>query len=252
LGKKGGNRRLKRMKAPAFWPIPRKEATWTAKPSPGPHNSSRCLTLLIVVRDILGLARTYKEVKLLLSEEKILVDGKPRRDFKFPVGIMDVIEMPATESFYRVLPNKKGLILHPVDEEEAAFKVCRIEDKRTLKNGLFQLNLHDGRNVVAVDEETEDQPFPVADLNTYDVLKMALPEQEIIDYHSIDEASYAIVTGGKNIGRHGKITSIDRNQGLQPRIVTLQDLEGVVFQTVLDYVFALGDEESWVSLPEVA
>lgn len=63
LGKKGGRRHLKRKPAPKTWPIHRKEQVWTIKPRPGPHPISRCLPLTLVVRDILGFAKTRKELE---------------------------------------------------------------------------------------------------------------------------------------------------------------------------------------------
>jgi len=252
MGKKGGDKRLKRMKAPAFWPIPRKKHLWTAKPSPGPHKLDRCLTLLLVIRDILGLASTYKEAKIILAERKVKVDGKSRRDLRFPIGVMDVVEIPSTGEFYRILPTRKGLALHPVDKEEAAFKLCRIEDKRSVKNGMIQLNLHDGRNLVIGKEKLEGLSYSPSDLKTYDALKITIPKQQVLSHLSFSVESYAIITGGKNIGRYGKVTEIDRGQGLRPKITTLQDDEGNNFQTIREYVFPLGEEKALISLPEVA
>lgn len=252
MGKKGGDKRLKRMKAPAFWPIPRKKHLWTSKPSPGPHKSDRCLTLLLVIRDILGLARTYKEAKIILAEQKVKVDGKSRRDLRFPVGIMDVVEIPGTGRFYRVLPTRKGLALHPVDEEETTFKLCRIEGKRSVKNGLIQLNLHDGRNLVVGEDKLEELSYSPSDLKTYDALKIAIPKQQVLSHLPFGVESYAIMTGGKNIGRYGKVTEIDQGQGLRPKIVTLQDGEGNNLQTIIEYIFPLGEEKALISLPEVA
>ncbi|UCD72583.1 MAG: 30S ribosomal protein S4e [Candidatus Bathyarchaeota archaeon] len=251
MGKKGGDKRLKRMKAPAFWPIPRKRDLWTAKPSPGPHRSSRCLTLLTVIRDILNLTKTYKETRMVLSEEKVKVDGKSRRDMKFPIGVMDVVEIPDAESYYRILPSRKGLTLHSVDREEAVFKLCRIENKSSLDEALFQLNLHDGRNIIVGDKEAEEQDHLASNMKTFDVLKIGMPRQELLDHLSFDVGSYAIVTEGKNAGRHGKVVAIDREHGLRPKIVTLEDVSGNNFQTILEYVFAIGIEEPWISLPEV-
>jgi small subunit ribosomal protein S4e len=251
MGKKGGDKRLKRMKAPAFWQIPRKKDLWTAKPSPGPHRSSQCLTLLTVIRDILGLAKTYKETRIILSEERVKVDGKPRRSMKFPVGIMDLIEIPDAESYYRLLPSQKGLTLHPVDRDEAVFKLCRVENKTSMKGDTYQLNLHDGRNIVVDNNETEEQKYIASDLKTHDVLKMGVPKPELLDHLSFDVGSYAIVTGGKNIGRHGKVVTVDRGHGLRPKIVTLEDVSDNSYQTILEYVFPVGLEEPWISLPEV-
>jgi len=251
MGKKGGDKRLKRMKAPAFWPIPRKRDLWAAKPAPGPHRSGHSLPLLVVVRDILGLARTYREARIILAEQKVKVDGKPRTDLKFPVGIMDVVEIPEAGRRYRMLPSPEVLSLHPVSTEEAGFKLCRIEGKKSLKGGLFQLNLHDGRTLI-VGEESGEGLYPASSLKTFDVLKIALPEQQVLGYFSFNLGSYAIVVGGKNIGRHGKMVELSQERGLQPKIVTIEDDKGNRFQTVLEYVFSLGEQERSISLPEVS
>ncbi|HDM89168.1 MAG TPA: 30S ribosomal protein S4e, partial [Candidatus Bathyarchaeota archaeon] len=113
MGKKGGSLHLKREASPPFWPIHRKKFVWTVKPRPGPHPVSRCIPLLLIIRDILGFAETRKEAKKIISQGKILVDGRVRRDDRYPVGLMDVVSIPELKMNYRVLPFKKGLTLHP-------------------------------------------------------------------------------------------------------------------------------------------
>ena len=135
MGRKGKTGRLKRNPAPSFWPIHRKEYTWVVKPSAGPHSLENCLSLTLVLRDILGVAKTKKEAGMILSEGKVVVDGKVRRKADFPVGLMDVISLSDLKKFYRVLPSHKGLFLNPVSKEEAEFKLCRVEDKTTVPNG---------------------------------------------------------------------------------------------------------------------
>ncbi|MDH5623940.1 MAG: 30S ribosomal protein S4e, partial [Candidatus Bathyarchaeota archaeon] len=63
----------------------------------------------------------------------------------------------------------------------------------------------------------------------------------------------AIIIGGKNIGKYGKITAIEEKPGQKRRelLVTIEDKNGNQFQTVLNFVFVLGDTEPSISLPEV-
>jgi len=68
LGRKGESGHLKRKPAPKMWPIHRKEAVWTVRPKPGPHSISRSLPLALIVRDILGFAKTVKEAKNIISQ----------------------------------------------------------------------------------------------------------------------------------------------------------------------------------------
>ena len=113
--------------------------------------------LLIVVRDILKVADNAREAKIIINNGDILVDGRARKDYKYPVGFMDVIEIPKSEKVYRVLPDHKGrLVLHSISKKNAEFKLCMITDKTTIKGGKTQLNLHDGRNSI-VDKDIQVQ-----------------------------------------------------------------------------------------------
>ena len=229
----------------------RKEETWTIKPMPGPHPISRCLPLALVIRDILGFAKTRKEAGTIISQGKIRVDGKARREKSFPIGLMDVISIPEIEKSYRILPSEKGLILHPIEKEETTFKICRIENKTTLKDGHVQLNLHDGRNIKI---QVKDPLKPEEDVyKTLNSLKVSIPDLEVLEYIKLNEGTPAVIVGGKNIGAHGKIVSIEERTGQKRRnfLVTIEDKKKNRFQTTLDFVFVVGNKTPSISLPEV-
>jgi len=250
LGKKGGKKHLKRKPAPIFWPIHRKESIWTVKPIPGPHPLSRCIPLALIVRDMLEIAKTRKEAKTIISQEKIKVNGKVKREELFPVGLMDVISIPDTEKAYRVLPSEKGLILHPIGTDEAGFKLCRIENKTAVRGGHLQLNLHDGTSMLI---RVKDPKKPEEDVyQTLDTLKLSIPDQEVTGHMKLTVGAPAIIIGGKNIGKYGKITAIEEKPSQKRRdlLVTIEDKNGNRFQTTLNFVFVLGDTEPSISLLE--
>jgi small subunit ribosomal protein S4e len=252
LGKKGGSTGLKRKPAPRFWPIHRKEFTWVVKPFPGPHSLQNCLPLAIVLRDILGFAKTRKEAKTIVSQGKVHVDGKIRRKDNFPVGLMDVISIPDADKNFRIIPSKKGLILHPISKEEAAIKLCRIEDRTVIKNGQVQLNLHDGSNLLA---KVADPKNPQEDVcKTLDTIKLSLPGRQILEHVKMKEKGFAIITGGKNIGKLGKIVEIEKAEGKKRRnsFVTIEDAKGNRYQTILNFIFTIGETQPIISLPEEA
>lgn len=252
MGKKGGRRHLKRKPAPEFWPIHRKEATWTIKPNPGPHTISSCVPLTLVVRDLLGFAKTRKEVRRIISDEKIMVDAKVQREEAFPTGLMDVVSIPDADKWYRLLPFEKGLTLHSINKDEAGFKLCRIENKMVLNGGNVQLNLHDGRNILI---KVKDPNKPEEDVyQRLGTLQIAIPSQEIIGYFKLTEGAAALIVAGKNVGKHGKIVSIEQRERLKRKssLVTIADEKGNQFQTTTDYVFVVGDTKPHVSLPEAA
>jgi len=252
LGRKGGSTTLKRKPAPKIWPIHRKEFVWTVKPTPGPHSLEKCLPLTIVLREILGFAKTRKEAKIIASQGKVYVDGRVRREDKFPVGLMDVVSFPEIDKHFRVLPSHKGLILHPISKEETTFKLCRIENKTIVKNGHIQLNLHDGSNVLI---KVADPKNPQEDVyQTFDTVQLSLPDRQIIGHIKIKEKDFVLITGGKNMGKYGRIMEIEEAKGKKRKdaIVTIEDEKGNRYQTVLEFVFAIGEEQPLISLPEAS
>lgn len=250
MGKKGKTGRLKRKPAPRFWPIHRKEFQWIVKPSAGPHSLEKCLPLSLVLRDVLGLAENRKEAKKILSQGKVYVDGKVRRKDNFPVGLMDVISIPDLNKFYRVMPSHKGLFLNPISKEEANFKLLRVEGKTLVKNGASQIALHDGSNLLVKVEEPES-PQAVS-YETFDTLKLGLPERQVLGKLKTKKGNLAVITGGKNIGKYGRIVEIEKTEAKKRRnaLVVIEDEKGNRYQTILAFVFSVGDIAPLISLPE--
>lgn len=239
MAKMGSRKHLKRYKAPENWPVHPKENKWTVKTGPGSHALDESMPLLLVVRDILKVADTAREAKIIINKGDILVDGRPRKDYKFPVGFMDVIEIPKSGNVYRVLPDEKGrLILHSITKRNKGFKLCRVVDKTTIKGGKTQLNLHDGRNCLTEDE-----------YNTADVVKIKVPQQEIKDHIKFESGTLGLVTGGKHIGERGTVKEITITKSSMPNIVVIEQENGTTFQTLKDYVFVLGKEKPLITLP---
>ena len=58
------------------------------RPSAGPHKLRECLPLIIFLRNRLKYALTYDEVKKIVMQRLIKVDGKVRTDLTFPAGFM--------------------------------------------------------------------------------------------------------------------------------------------------------------------
>ena len=58
------------------------------RPSPGPHKLRECLPLVVLLRNRLKYALTGDEVKRIVKQRLIKVDGKIRTDPTFPAGFM--------------------------------------------------------------------------------------------------------------------------------------------------------------------
>jgi small subunit ribosomal protein S4e len=245
----GGQKVQKRLNTPAYLQIKRKHGTFFVKPSPGPHPSRFCLPLLHILRDLLKIVDSHRETKKLIGLGHIKVDGKIVRNKSFPVGLMDVISIDKMNKYYRILPDSHyDLILYEISQEESNYKLCRINNKTTVKGGHVQLNLHDGRNILI---KVKDPKNPKED--TYkrmDVLKISIPEQEITKVLRFKENNLAIIMSGKNIGQVGKIINVLKRFGPKASTVSIQHNGGHT-ETLYDYTFIIGEESSEITLPDI-
>lgn len=234
-------RHLKRLAAPRAWSIPRKKKVWTVKPAAGPHNARKAVPLLLVVRDLLKHASTAREAKRIIREGQVLVDKKVRKDYKFPVGLADVVEIPSLKERYIVLFDSRGkIILKNITLKNSKAKLCRIMDKTLVRGGKTQLNLHDGRNLLL---NKKDDVY-----KTKDSLLLDLDKKSIKGHYKFKEGSLALITSGKHASKIAKIKEIRINRGPGANTVVLED-KGSEFQTIDDYVFVAGDEK--LAIPEV-
>jgi small subunit ribosomal protein S4e len=243
MGNKGPTKHLKRHRSPAFWPIHRKGGTWAVKPSSGPHSQETSIPTTVILRDQLNYAVTAREAKSLIKNGKLLVDGKVRKDDRFPVGLMDVVTIPDTKENFRVLPDHGGkLKFLSISKEESQFKLCRIIGKTTQNAGKAQLNLHDGSNILVTSEADQ---YKVGD-----VLKVKVPEKEIQDFIEFKEMQQVIITGGRSQGAKGVLITLGPEAGWK-KTATIRTPEGDDIRTLAKYLFVVGSNEPVIKLDEV-
>lgn len=85
---RGPKRHLKRLNAPKHWMLDKLGGVWAPRPSTGPHKLRECLPLIILLRNRLKYALNTKEVKYILMQRLVKVDGKARTDKTYPAGFM--------------------------------------------------------------------------------------------------------------------------------------------------------------------
>ncbi len=250
MGKLGPTLHLKRLNAPRLWRIPRKTVKFAIKTTPGPHKKGLYLPLGMIIRDILGYAKTLKEVKYILTNKMVLINGKPRVNYRFPVGLMDVIEIPKTKEAYRVLINPKGFILHPIPKKEASVRLCMIMNKTSVKGGHIQLNLSDGSNILI---KVKNPEKPVEDkYHTKDSLLINNADNKIKEHIPLKEGSYVLIFAGKSMGYTGVVKNITKHPGPFASVVTVSTENQGEVTTALEYVFPIGVDKPLISLPEVS
>jgi small subunit ribosomal protein S4e len=225
----------KRLSIPKSWKAGKKGYKWVSTTRPGPHSQARSLPLGIIIRDILKLVDNSREGKKILSEGKVLVDGIPRKDLRFPVGLFDVITLPLINETYRMFQDEKGrLALHKLNETNVN-KLCRINNKITLKGGKVQLNLNDGTNILGSSE-----------YGTKDSLILSVPDKQIVKHLQFKVGNLAMVIGGQHSGEIGKITEIREVKSSRHNTVAISGETD--FETIEDYVIVIGEDKPEIRL----
>ncbi len=186
---------------------------------------------------MLKLVNSSKEAKRILHDGSVMVDGNIVRDYRFPVGLFDVITMPKTDTSYRViLDRKQRLMLHKVTD--SGIKLYRITDKTNVKGGATQLNLHDGSNIIS-DEFS---------YRTSDTVLVSIPERKVLQHFVYKPGNLALITGGAHSGELATIKEIKKVRSSMPNMVSLRSTYD--FETVEDYVFVIGKNTPEIELPD--
>ena len=233
MARKGQSKHLKRSGAPRIWKIPRKKHTFVIHSSPGPQTKKESIALGVIIRDILKLVKNYREANSVIKTGKILVDGVVRLQPNFPVGLMDTIDIPSENISYRVLPNKGTLTPIEIPQSEKRMKICRIKGKRTVKKGIIQYGLHDGRSILA---ETELKVKPG------DSLLIDLPSQKIVGSFGLAKGVMAMIVSGDRGGSIGIIKEI--KPGTFSRTSTVNvTLQGVDTELPSSLLLPVGNEK---------
>lgn len=222
---------LKRISAPKTWILDRQIRTFTIRPKAGAHALSEGISLGAIVRDELKLASTLPETKKVIANNEILVDGKRRTDYRFMVGLFDVVKVPTTKHAYRIILDQKGRIkLVNIPEAESNFKVCKVIGKKVLPGKKIQINLHDGKNILSE-----------VKVNVGDSVVVNLPDFKIKEVLHLTPGSLVFLTQGKHHGDLGKFKEIKGNEA-----VYIKDDEPV--QTAKKYLFVVGKDKPVIEI----
>jgi small subunit ribosomal protein S4e len=238
---RGPKKHLKRMFAPSHWMLDKLRGRWAPKPSSGPHKARECLPLIVLLRERLKYALTYRECKMIAMQRLIKVDGKTRTDMFYPAGFMDVVQIEKTKENFRLLYNTKSkFVLHKIAKEEASYKLCRVKKVERGPKGIPYAITHDGRTL----------RYPDPDIKAFDTVRLDIASGKILDHIKFDVGNRVIISGGNNMGRVGDITHRERHPG-SFEIVHIRDEAGHSFATRLQNVFVIGKGgKPWISLPK--
>jgi len=186
---------LKRQEVPKNWPLPRKGTAYVVKSY---SNLNKSVPLLIVLRDMLKLARNRKEVKKAIFENNILTNERPEIDDKNSMQLFDKIRIIPAKKYYQLGLSEGGkFIMEEIKENETNQKIAKIINKKVLKGKKTQINLSDGRNFIS---DTK--------CNIGDSVVINFKDKKIEKCLPLKENARVIVFAGKHAGKKGKILKI--------------------------------------------
>ncbi|MBI2583669.1 MAG: 30S ribosomal protein S4e [Candidatus Aenigmarchaeota archaeon] len=222
--------RQKRLSAPGIVKMERKGERFITSTSPGPHSKTVSVSLLYVIRNMLGWAENAREARKLITSGAVKVDGKVQRERNFPVGLMDVIEIG--DEKYRMLIGERGFYLSGLDQKNSNKKLLRVTGKSNVKGGSYQIHFHDGSNMLA-------------DKNEYDtgsVVLLNIAEKTVESVLPLERGSEVMVVEGKNRGMKGTVVEINQRKTMLHRSFAVVRSGKGKKEVPLDYVFVVGTE----------
>ncbi len=243
MGRKGENQRTKRSMAPSFWSIHRKSHQFTVTTAPGPHSKEESYPLAVLLRDILKAVKTYREAMSIIRDGKVLIDGVVRRTPDFPVGLMDVVDIPTLDKAYRMVP-VEGSVLMPIEipASEKNLKIGKVSSKTTVRGGKIQYGLHDGRSVLTESEIA---------LSPGDSLLLEIPSQKIVRTASLKSDVLALAVKGRRAGKVGRIKEVRPGTFTRSKMVDME-IDGSVTELPAEMVIVIGSEEPLVTVKRSA
>ena len=190
---------ITRSEANKAWPVPRKGTKYLVAPS---HNPKSGVPILILLRELLKIIKTRKELKRILLGKKVFVNEKMIREDNSTVSLFDTISLKDIKKHYRLTYSDKGkMILAEINEKEANSKICKVINKIMLKGKKIQINFNDGRNVLSKDK-----------IRVGDSVIINFSSGKIEKILPAREKAKIMVIMGKHIGKIGEIEKVDERE----------------------------------------
>jgi len=220
----------KRLAASKRMPVERKKGTkYLTCPAPGPHKKAESLSVSFILRDILKVVETSREVKKTLNAKKVLINGNPIKDHKFPIGFLDEVTLPDTKENYLVTYNKLGKF-EIKKQDKLQSRPLKIIGKKVLPKGKTQINLFTGKNIL-VSKDT----YKVGD-------SIITDGKKIIKHIKFEKGAKVFLTAGKHIGRNGTIEEIKPRKNWTQQQIVIVKSEKDTFETPKNYTYITDKE----------
>lgn len=174
-------------------PIPRKGTKYIARASSNLDNS---VSVVMAVRDMLNLAQTAKEVRKMIHQKLLKVNGRVVKEYNQSIQLFNILE--ADKSYeLSLLPTKKFTLVQTKAKDQ---RLCKVVNRRLVKGNAIQLNLHDGTNLISKE-------------------KIGVGDSVYLDFNnkvkkvvSVEKGKEVLIISGKYAGMNGKVESVNEGK----------------------------------------
>lgn len=179
---------LTRIESTKKLPITRKGEKYLARPLLSTEDS---VSVSLALRDMLKFIKTTKELKQLLHNKSLKINGRTVKDCRDSIKLFSIFEAGSKSYRLSILPTKKFILEESKDKK----RLCKVIGKKLVKDNKIQINLHDGANLVSKDK-----------INTNDTLYLDI-SGKVLSHIPFEKAKEVFVMSGGYTGLTGKVQS---------------------------------------------
>nr|BAS01870.1 ribosomal protein S4 [Amorphochlora amoebiformis] len=203
---------VKRVSVKKQYKIGKMSGIFTIKIKSGKQNKYDSIPLFLIIKKYLKFGKTYYELKNLIKNGFIFVNGKKCFNINYPVGLSDTLSIPIITSRFRLFLNTRGnLKLYKIGVNEENFKISIVQKIENLNDGFRKLITNDQRYYLSKDKEI--QKFNTVLVNSLN--------NKIIYCLNFDIGNLCLVIRGSRKGCVAAITYVSNN-----KIIHLMDKKG--------------------------
>ena len=170
-------------------PLQRKGTKYVAYASR--HNSTG-VSIVVAIRDMLKLANNSKEVKGMIHNKILKVNGRAAKDLHDPITLFSILH---ADKSYKLTLIPTGRF--NFEETKDTTRSLKIIGKTAIGKTDFQYGLHDGTTIAA------KQNFSVGDTFILDF------ENKLTKHIALDKGKTVFVFSGSNVGKTGKVEGVE-------------------------------------------
>jgi small subunit ribosomal protein S4e len=176
------------MAAPIRLPLAKKGTKYLVRPRSHTFTS---VSVLIAVRDMLKIAATTREVKQMIHNKQLKINGNIVRDFRESIKLFNVFEADKAYSLSILPTGKFTLIPHSTQT-----RLVKIISRKLVSGNVIQVNLHDGTNIVGKKDQKVGDSLVIDFKNA------------VKDHIKLEKGASVFIAKGSLVGRKGKIESL--------------------------------------------